>query len=115
MRDDFAQTLERSTDSFMRLPGAEYVDYIPASGPQRKILAVVSRTAAEWIARPVGSVRPTCEVLVKNSRVSGIASDEVDTGGDKIDLGYNVDEIPKVLRIVDIINHDAGMMGLRAV
>ena len=115
MRDDFTQTLERSAPSFMRLPGAEYVDYIPASGPQRRILAVVSRTQPERIAGVSGSARPTFEVLVKNSSESGIASSEVDTGGDKIDLGYNVNEMPRILRIAEIINHDAGMMELRAV
>ncbi|MDK1104117.1 MAG: hypothetical protein QGD93_10965 [Actinomycetota bacterium] len=115
MRDDFTQTLERSAPSFMRLPGAEYVDYIPASGPQRRILAVISRTPPEWLARTAGSVRPSCEVLVHNSSADGISSSEVDTGGDKIDLGYNVNEMPRILRIAEIINHDAGMMELRAV
>lgn len=115
MRDDFTQTLERSADSFMRLPGVEYVDYIPASGPQRRILAVVSRTSAERIAGVSGSARPTFDVLVKNSATAGIASDEVDTGGDTIHIGYNVNEIPEVLRIAEVINQDGGMMELKAV
>lgn len=99
----------------MRLPGVEYVDYIPASGPQRRILAVVSRTSPERIAGVSGSARPTFDVLVKNSATAGIASDEIDTGGDKIELGYNVNEMPGVLRITEVINHDAGMMELKAV
>jgi len=98
-QDAFDTTLELSADSFFLLPGAGYVTYFPATGEARKIQAVVNY--------------PGPEVLVKNSSSDGIASDEVDTGGDKIKMAPRDGKVPVLMRITRIISQDAGMMKLK--
>ena len=112
MSDAFDKTLELSADAFFLLPGAEYVTYFPASGDPRRIQAVVNRPGPERIAA-LGGGRQVCEVLIKNSSSDGIASDQVDTGGDKIQMAARDGKVPVLMRITRIISQDAGMIKLK--
>jgi len=103
MADIFDETLQSAADSFFLLPDTELITYIPKSGPSRRIEAIVNRPGPEQN-----------EVLVKNTATGGIASSEVDTGGDKLELGLRVNNRPVTVRITEIINQDAGMMLLKA-
>lgn len=114
MNDAFDETLVAAADNFFLLPGAEPITYFPVSGDSKKIWAVVTRIEAEQMPALDGGSRPQFEVLVKNDESEGIASDKVNTGGDKIELGLRVDNIPKMLRICEILNQDAGMILLLA-
>ena len=99
-QDAFDMTLELSAGSFFLLPGTEYVTYFPASGAARRMQAVIFRSGE-------------AEVLVKNSADGGIASTEVNTGGDKMELDLRAGKRPVTERITEIIDQDAGMMRLK--
>jgi hypothetical protein len=114
MSDVFDDSLAAAAESFFLLPGAETVTYFPVSGASRRIKAVVTRSEAEPIAAIAGGARPVFEVLVKNDSAEGIASDLLDTGGDKIKMGKRVNNRPQQLRILEILNQDAGLMLLAA-
>jgi hypothetical protein len=108
MATAFDETLVAAADTFFLLPGAEWIDYFPDGGSQRRIQAVITRTGPDSIGQFDGGSRPVYEALVKNDDVAGIASDELDTGGDKLQIAPNVNEKPITVRIVRLINHDAG-------
>lgn len=101
MSDAFDKTLEISADSFFLLPDTETITYFPASGASRQIKAIVNRL-------DIG-----IEILVKNNITDGIASIEVDTGGDKVQIGIRANRRPIMMRIVEILEQDAGMMKLK--
>jgi len=111
-QDAFDKTLKLSADSFFLLPGSGYVTYFPASGLSRRIQAVIDRPGPERIEE-LGGGRRVSEVLVKNSSSDGIASTEIDTGGDKIKLAPRDGMRPVSMRITKIISQDAGMMKLK--
>ena len=111
-QDAFDKTLELSADSFFLLQGTEYVTYFPVSDDSRRIQAVIFRPGPERIAE-IGGGREVSEVLVKNSSSDGIASTEVDTGGDKIKMAPRDGKAPVLLRITRIISQDAGMIKLK--
>jgi len=113
MSDQFDKTLELSADSFFLLPGTEYVTYFPGAGGSRRILAVINRPGPEQMDDLSGGQREVNEVLVKNNSVDGIASTEVDTGGDKMQVGIRDGTRPVMARIVEILSQDAGMMRLK--
>lgn len=113
MPDAFDETLKLSADSFFLLPGAEYVTYFPASGASRKIQAIVDRIGAEQMDDLSGGQREVMEILVKNSSEDGIASNEVNTGGDKLQVGIRNGTRPVMARVVEILNQDAGMLKLK--
>jgi len=112
MSDAFDKTLELSADAFFLLPGSEYVTYFPVSGASRKIRAVINRPGPERIEE-IGGGREVSEVLVKNSGTGGIASTEVDTGGDKIKMEPRAGSVPVLMRITKILSQDAGMIKLK--
>ena len=111
----FDKTLKLAARSLHLLPGCEWVDYIPATGSRRKIRAVITRLEAEPMPDVEGGSFPGFEVLVENDGTNGITSLEIDTGGDKIEIAKKVNRPPAVLRLTEIINHDAGMMLLKAI
>ncbi len=113
MPDAFDETLKLSADSFFLLPGAEFVTYFPAAGASRRIRAVVDRTGAEQMDDLSGGRREIMEILVKNSGKDGIASDEINTGGDKLQVGIRDGSRPVMARIVEILSQDAGMLKLK--
>jgi hypothetical protein len=104
----FDETLAAAAATFMLLPGAEWIDYLPASGSKRRIQAVITRAGPESIGEFDGGSRPVFEILVINDSTDGVSSDELDTGGDKFEVAYNVNEIPRLVRILRLVNHDAG-------
>lgn len=115
MTDVFDQTLQASADSFFLLPGMECITYFPASGASRQIKAVVQRIEAAQIDDLSGGSREPVQFLVKNDSVDGISSDEVNTGGDKVEIAMRTANMPVILRIVEIVNQDAGMLELKAI
>ena len=115
MADTFDATLQAAAPAFFQLPGAEVVTYFPRSGNSRQIKAVVTRTEAEPAPAADGLVAPVFEVLVRNDSTAGIASDELDTGGDKIEMAVKVGDRPRQLRLARLINHDAGLCLIKAV
>jgi len=114
MSDVFDDTLSAAAESFFLLPGSETVTYYPAVGAGRRITAVVSRGEPGGIPDIQDGSFQSPTILVRNDSAKGIASDTVDTGGDEIECARRVGEKPKRLRILEIINQDAGLMLLAA-
>lgn len=114
MSDVFDDTLKAAAESFFKLPGYERILYRPRTGAVRAIKAVVTRNTAENLPGVAGGSGPAFEVLVKNDDTEGIYSQNLDTGGDELDIAPNVGEPPGTFRITELINHDAGLMLLAA-
>ena len=106
MSDVFDDTLAAAAGSFFLLPGVETVTYFPVIGSARQISAVVTRSEPGRL--------PVINALVMNSETEGIASEDVDTGGDEIECAKRVGKKPKRLRITEVLNQDAGLMLLAA-
>lgn len=104
----FDETLIAAADCMFLLPGAEAVTYMPRSGDSRRINAVVTRPGPEQMAAIEGGSRPQFELLVKNTATGGIASDELDTGGDKIEVAPREGAKPVTMRLIELLDHDAG-------
>ena len=109
MTTSFDKTLKLAAKSIHFLPGCDRVTYIPRSGSSRQIYAVITRNQAKQPPGIDGGNLPAFEVLVENDSVRGIASDSIDTGGDKIELGKRVFNKPVIIRLTELLNHDAGM------
>ena len=110
MSDVFDDSLKAAAGNFFLLPGAETVTYRPAGGDSREISAVVTRAEP---GRLLGSL-PVINALVMNSSTDGISSEEIDTGGDKIELPKRVGESAKIMRITEVVSQDAGLMLIAA-
>ena len=114
MSDVFDDTLSAAAESFFLLPGSETVTYYPAVGAGRRINAVVSRGEPGGVPDIRGDSFQRPAILVRNDATKGIASDTVDCGGDEIEVARRVGNAPKRLRIMEILNQDAGLMLLVA-
>lgn len=105
----YEDTLAEAADAVFLLPNKEWVTYIPASGSQRRVEALVERYEEnDSLDGFAGGSRPSPVILVKNNSTSGISSDEIDTGGDKIELALREGSKPVQARIIELLSHDAG-------
>lgn len=110
----YEQTLAAVGEAVFLLPSRQYVTYIPASGSRRRIEAVVSYDDEDDAIADVGEPRrPAATVLVRNSATDGIASGELDTGGDKLEISIRTQNKPIHARIVELLAHDAGFCKLQ--
>ena len=108
---DFETDLIDGTADFLSEFG-EDVKYLPRGGGEREITAVVDREAVAEFAGSGQGQSLIIVVIVANSATTGIATSEVDTGGDKIELAMRLGETVKQRRITKIIGQDAGMLTL---
>lgn len=91
---------------------AESIVYYRRNGRSRKIKAVVIREALGVMPEDGDVVYPLFEVHVANSDTDGIASDELDLGGDQLEFPTRIGQ-PKMRRsILKLLNHDEGMLVL---
>lgn len=102
-----ATTVFTSTDDF-----AEPVTYYPVGGGSRSINAVVIREPYETVSEVSDISTPAWQVHVANSASAGIASTEIDTGGDEIGLPFHEGQAATRRPIVSIVHQDAGMLVL---
>lgn len=107
--DCYERVLKQASDSFFSLPGAGYVTYYPKSGSARRIRAVIERPGEMEAGREV------VLILVKNSTTSGIASAQINTGGDKVEVSQRDNKRPIRMKIAEILNHDAAMLKLKLI
>jgi hypothetical protein len=102
------------TDDF-----AEQVTYYPRVGfggtaTSRSIKAVIIRNQIAASSADGGEVIVTTfEVHVENSSTNGIASSEIDTGGDQIGIASRIGGTVKRRAIVMVEDHDDGMITLQ--
>lgn len=84
---------------------AELVTYLPLNGASREdIAATVTRQPPEGVID--GVIAPMVLIRVANDEETGIASDEWDSGGDKIEIADREGAEPEVLSIVRLVSHD---------
>ena len=90
----------------------EEVTYVPLTGDQRVIRAVVTRNVPEPIAENKKTSSPVLIVEVRNSATLGISSAEIDLGGDKISLPVRVGKTAESRPITQILSQDTGTLRL---
>lgn len=78
----------------------------------RTIRAVVFREQIGTFNEDVVTSLPVFMVHVANDSTSGISSDEIDTGGDQIEMPGRDGKSPRLYSIMRIETQDAGMMVL---
>lgn len=98
-----------NTDNF-----AEEIVYYPRRGGSRPINAVVVRNPPAILSGLGEAMQPEVMFTVANSSTTGISSDELDTGGDKISLAIREGEDVRTLVITHLIGHDVGAVRLAA-
>lgn len=91
---------------------AETADYITRDGVRRCIDVIVERQNLQLPGEYSGSVTPVFIVHVANTCTRGITSDELNLGGDSIELAIRVGEEATERSIVQLIEHDEGMLVL---
>jgi hypothetical protein len=91
---------------------AEPVVYYKSNGRSRNINAVVERDDSLQLQEASDLVTPVFKVKAPNDEVEGIASNELDLGGDQIGLSPRVGKPVERRSIVRLIEHDEGMLVL---
>jgi len=97
---------------------AESVTYYPhvgfgESSSSRSITAVVIRNQEVALSPDGGeAIVASFEVHVSNNATTGISSSEVDTGGDQIGLASRIGGTVKRRSIIQMTEHDTGMLVL---
>lgn len=94
---------------------AETVTYYPhrfgTPATPRTIKAVVIRNQVSAF-NPDEQIVPEFEVRVANNSTTGISSDELNTGGDRIGLAVRVGETATKRSVQLLSEHDTGMLVL---
>jgi hypothetical protein len=106
IEDDAAKLV--STSDF-----GESVVYRTRNNIARTINAVVFRQLAELISEDENRSVTVFEAHVVNNSTLGIASTEIDLGGDTLDIAERVDKTARPRAIVQIQEQDEGMLVLR--
>lgn len=92
---------------------AETVTYYKANGKARKINAIVVRDALAILPEDGDTITPVFEVHVANDVEEGIASDELNLGGDQIAFPVRVGKPVERRSVVKLLAHDNGMLILQ--
>ena len=114
--NDFAEVVtyySRNTQSYVvggAVVGSAYVGLSAAT--TRAINAVVFRESIAVFSEDGDTVLPVFEVHVNNDSTLGIASDELNLGGDQIGFGVRVNQSAERRSITRLKDHDEGMLVL---
>ena len=101
--DCLVATASAFTDVF-----AETVTYKPSVGDAREIEAIVVREPAEKTPGMPHGLGPKLKIDVENDSTTGISTDEINTGGDLVNLSVRIGESAQDRAIVGIESQDAG-------
>jgi hypothetical protein len=91
---------------------AEPVTYYPRAGEARPISAVVLREQLAVLPEDGDSVLPVFEIHVANNSTTGIASHELNLGGDALEFAVRVGQQASKRSILKLLGHDEGMLVL---
>ena len=94
--------------------GASTITYRPRGGGSRSIEAIIEYPGPAAISGLSGGSRPIMDIYVKNDSTTGIASAEVDTGGDKLDVPIRFGLTVKRMRITRIFAQDKAILHIQA-
>jgi len=110
-QSDFDNELVAGVDEFLDMFG-ETITYYPNGSESRQILAIVDRNPPEKLDNAPYGVAPLLVITVANNSITGIKSDQVDTGLDKVELAVRIGQAVQQRMFTDIISQDAGMLKL---
>lgn len=97
-----------SSDEF-----AETAIYHPRAGGSRTILAIVDREPPSLMDEVGNVLVLSFMIYVSNSATDGISAQEIDCGGDSIEIGARVgDTTLKTCSILRVLGNDNGMLQL---
>lgn len=91
---------------------AESVVYYPYSGEPRTIDVVIERQQVQLNPEDGDTLTPVFLVHVANNATEGISSDELNVGGDTMEIAVRVGETPTMRRVIRLLGHDEGMIDL---
>lgn len=91
----------------------ESVVYRKRNNTTRTINAVVIRQVAELISDEENRALTVFEVHVINDSTTGIATSEIDLGGDAIEIADRVGKLARPRSIIQIQDQDEGMIVLQ--
>lgn len=111
MATRFASQFARSAaPNLMRQFGDEITYFKRDGSPARVIEAMVIRDPMR-IINETGDVNSKAFIVrVHNDSVTGIGSDEINTGGDQISVASRVGETAERRSIVQVLNDSAGLV-----
>lgn len=106
-----SETYASLAQTFLADPmGGESIRFYPGSGRPRMIQAMVDRNPPERMA--AGAQAPEIEIVVENHAVRGIASNELDTGADAVEIAARIGGPTSRRMIARMVDHDEAMMTL---
>lgn len=91
---------------------AETVTYHPFREQPRAINAVIERQQMSLNPEDGDILSPVFFVHVANDSQTGISSDELNVGGDQIEIAVRVGEQPRLRTIQRLLYHDEGIIDL---
>jgi hypothetical protein len=101
------------TDALQQLADfGEAAVYYKRPGVSRPIVVVANRRRADTAGEVTGVPADRMTVQAVNRAADGIASSEVDTGGDSIEIPWRIGDVAAKHRIVALPDDDAGMVTL---
>lgn len=107
----FARLFKRTGGPNLTRQFGEYVTYYPRDGSDgRRVKAMVERGTLEIIAETGDVTSQAIIVRVENDDRCGISSDEVDTGGDEIEVALRIGVTAQRRAIVRVLNDNAGLV-----
>ncbi len=91
---------------------AETVVYYKRNGLSRSVNAVIVREAFAINPEDGDTITPVFEIHVANNSETGIASEEINIGGDQLKFSPRVGQPVSRRSITRIMGHDEGMLML---
>jgi len=113
MTTRFEQIFSRTAAINLIRQFGEAITYYPGSGAtSRSIDGIVERGTLQLIGETGEITGQAIVIRVRNSATEGIASTEIDTGGDEIEFPLRVGDTPRRRSVVKVINDNAGILEL---
>lgn len=92
---------------------AETVVYLPRGGGSRTLLAIVDREPPTLMDDAGNVLALSFMLYLSNSSTTGISVQELDTGGDRIQIAAKTNDVQKrTCTILRVMDNDNGMLQL---
>ena len=91
---------------------AETATYQPYGSVEREVKIIVERQQIQILPEDNDTNTPVFLVHVANNAITGITSDELNIGGDRLAFADRVGEPIRERTIMRLLNHDEGMLEL---
>jgi hypothetical protein len=91
---------------------AETAVYYPLTGGERNVSVVVERQQIQVLPEDGDNNTPVFLVHVANNATTGITSEQLNIGGDRLAFADRVGDVIRERTILRLLNHDEGMLEL---